>query len=123
MTDFRPQGFNILPLVVKNLLILNGLMFLATIVAQRYGYDLTDVLGLHFFASEKFKPFQLVTHMFMHGSFLHIFSNMFALWMFGSVLENVWGPKRFLFFYFACGLGGAFMHLGVSWWQYHQIQE
>lgn len=121
MNDFRPQRFNILPLAVKNLLIINGLMFLATVVFQGLNIDLTDVLGLHFFTSDKFKPYQLVTHMFMHGSWLHIFSNMFALWMFGSVLENVWGPKKFLFFYFVCGLGGAFMHLGVSWWQYHNM--
>src|SRR5580765_3844879 len=112
MDQFRPGRFQILPLVVKNLLIINGLMFLATIVLENYHFDLTDSLGLHFFASSKFRPYQLITHMFMHGSFLHIFSNMFALWMFGSVLENVWGPKRFLIFYFVCGLGGDFMHLG-----------
>jgi membrane associated rhomboid family serine protease len=97
-------------------------MFLATIALERtYNLDLTDILGLHFFTSEKFRPFQLVTHMFMHGSIWHIFSNMFALWMFGSVLENVWGPKRFFIFYFVCGLGGAMMHLGVTAWQYHEM--
>lgn len=121
MSDYRPQSFNILPPVVKNLLILNGLMFLGTLAASQFGYDLTDLFGLHFFTSDQFKPFQLVTHMFMHGSFLHIFSNMFALWMFGSGLENLWGPKRFLAFYFACGLGGACLHLGVTWWQYEQL--
>ena len=123
MDQFRPQGFSILPLVVKNLLIINGLMFAATLVLDSRGIDLTNILGLHFFTSDLFKPYQLVTHMFMHGSFLHIFSNMFALWMFGSSLENAWGPKRFFFFYFSCGLGGAFMHLGVSWWTYHGIAQ
>lgn len=123
MDQFRPQGFSNFPLVVKNLLIINGLMFAATLVLDSRGIDLTNILGLHFFTSDLFKPYQLVTHMFMHGSFFHIFSNMFALWMFGSTLENVWGPKRFFFFYFSCGLGGAFMHLGVSWWTYHGIAQ
>ncbi|HYV95531.1 MAG TPA: rhomboid family intramembrane serine protease [Chitinophagales bacterium] len=123
MDQFRPQGFNILPMVVKNLLIINGMMFLATLIFESRGVDLTDILGLHFFSSEKFRPYQLITHMFMHGSFLHIFSNMFALWMFGSMLESVWGPKRFLYFYFSCGLGGALAHLGVTWWQIHGIQN
>lgn len=123
MSNIRPQGFQVLPLVVKNLLILNGLLFLATVVLQNnYNIDLVNILGLHFFASTEFKPYQLVTHMFMHGSIMHIFSNMFALWMFGSVLENHWGPKRFLIFYFVCGLGGALMHLGVTWLEYSNLQ-
>ncbi len=124
MNNLRPQGFQVLPLVVKNLLILNGLLFLATVVLQNnFNIDLVNILGLHFFASELFRPFQLVTHMFMHGSIMHLFSNMFALWMFGSVLENVWGPKRFLIYYFICGFGGAFLHLGVSWYEYAQLQD
>lgn len=124
MTNIRPQGFQVLPLVVKNLLILNGLLFLATVVLQNnFNIDLVNILGLHFFASDLFRPFQLVTHIFMHGSIMHLFSNMFALWMFGSVLENVWGPKRFLIYYFICGLGGAFLHLGVSWFEYAQLQS
>src|SRR5215218_7307056 len=98
--QFRPPGrFQILPPVVKNLLIINGLLFLATNVIQlKFGYDLADYLGLHFPTSEYFRPHQFITHLFMHGSFLHILSNMFALWMFGNVLENVWGPKKFLTF-------------------------
>ncbi|MBK6482842.1 MAG: rhomboid family intramembrane serine protease [Chitinophagales bacterium] len=124
MTNFRPQGFQILPLVVKNLLIINGLLFLATVVLQSsYNIRLVDILGLHFFTSSEFRPYQLVTHMFMHGSLMHIFSNMFSLWMFGSVLENHWGPKRFLTFYFVCGLGGAFLHLGVTWFEYSRMQD
>jgi membrane associated rhomboid family serine protease len=132
MTDFRPQRFNILPVVVKNILILNGLMFLASIVcALKFNVDLVQYLGLFFPASEYFQPYQFVTHMFMHAYInpatgqiylLHIFSNMFALWMFGSVLENIWGPKRFFIFYFSCGLGGALMHLGVTGWQVYRIQ-
>src|SRR5690606_15280561 len=92
--------FNILPPVVKNLLIINLIFFIASLVsAEKFGFSLTRYLGLHYWTSEFFKPHQILTHMFMHGDFGHIFSNMFALWMFGSVLENVWGSKRFLFFY------------------------
>ncbi len=124
MDQFRPQSFQILPPAVKNLLIINGLMFAATFVFKNtMNVNLIRILGLHFFTSDQFEPYQLVTHMFMHGSFLHIFSNMFALWMFGSALENVWGAKKFLFFYFSCGFGGALMHLGVSWWTYQGIEQ
>ncbi len=99
------------------------MFFTTLVIQQKYGVDLVNLLGLHFFSSSLFKPFQLISHMFMHGSFLHIFSNMFALWMFGSALENVWGPKRFLIFYFVCGLGGAVMHLGVTWFVYSHMQS
>lgn len=132
MSDFRPGRFQILPPVVKNLILLNGLMWAASIaIGYFWKFDLVDLLGLYFPTSENFHPYELVTHMFMHAYidphsggiyFWHIFSNMFALWMFGSVLENVWGAKRFLFFYLSCGLGGALMHLGVTWWQVHQMQ-
>lgn len=98
-----------LPPVVKNLLIINVLFFLATIALSK-NIDLTDILGLHYFASEKFKPFQLITYMFMHGGFSHVFFNMFALWMFGYVLENVWGPKRFLIYFLVTGIGAALIH-------------
>lgn len=112
MDQFRPSRFEVLPLVVKNLLIINGLMYLASLMFQKaYGIDLSDVLALRFITSSKFEPYQIITHMFMHANFLHLFSNMFSLWMFGSVLENVWGPKRFLIFYMICGLGGALCHM------------
>lgn len=112
MVQYRPGGFQILPLVVKNLLILNGLVFLAqkTFDPGTDGW-LTDTFALHDIQSVYFKPHQIVTHLFMHGSFMHLLSNMFALWMFGSALENVWGPKRFLTFYVLCGLGAAVLHL------------
>ena len=100
-----------LPTVVKNLLIINGLMFAAQIVAEKsFGIRLEDLLGLHYFASQAFKPWQFVTYMFLHGDFGHLFFNMFALWMFGYALENVWGPKRFLVYYFITGLGAALVH-------------
>ncbi|TVR78477.1 MAG: rhomboid family intramembrane serine protease [Chitinophagaceae bacterium] len=124
MNRIGPGGFSILPPVVKNLLIINGLLFLGTFVFEsNFGISLIRILGLHFFESEFFQPFQLVTHMFMHGGMLHIFSNMFALWMFGSTLENVWGPKRFLFFYFFTGLGAAALHMGVTAYSLYSLQN
>lgn len=107
-TQFRPQGFSILPTVVKNLLIINGIFFLATIAGDYvWRIDLAQYLGLHYIGASDFRPYQFVTYMFMHGSFAHIFFNMFALWMFGNTLENAWGPKRFLIFYFVCGIGAG----------------
>lgn len=124
MSDLRPTSFDRFPMIVKNLLIINGLMYLATVVVQNtYGFDLSQYLGLFFFTSEYFKPHQLITHMFMHGSLMHIFSNMFALWMFGSVLENVWGPKRFLIYYLTCGIGGALTHMAFTAYEIHLIQN
>ncbi len=111
MTEFRPSRFQILPTVVKNLLIINGLVFLAQNTLNSPSFNIDDTFALHAWQSDLFKPWQLLTHLFMHGSFSHIFLNMLALWMFGSVLENVWGSKRFLTFYLICGLGAALMHL------------
>ena len=107
-SQFRPTGFSILPNVVKNLLIINGIFFLATIAGDYVWHiDLADYLGLHYIGASDFRPYQFVTYMFMHGSFAHIFFNMFALWMFGNTLENAWGPKKFLAFYFVCGIGAG----------------
>lgn len=96
-----------IPVITKNLLIINVLMFAAVYVFGRVGIDLKDMLGLHFFLASDFRFYQLFTYMFMHAGFEHIFFNMFALWMFGCVVENVWGPKRFLFYYIACGMGAG----------------
>ena len=96
-----------IPTITKNLLIINALMFLAYLVFQRTGLDLNDVLGLHFFMAPDFHLYQLFTYMFMHANFTHLFFNMFALWMFGCVVENVWGPKKFLFYYISCGVGAG----------------
>ncbi|MCW3086618.1 MAG: hypothetical protein JWQ78_4 [Sediminibacterium sp.] len=119
MTEFRPSRFEILPTVVKNLLIINGLFFLAqnTLGGPNGGFSFDNLFALHAWQSGLFKPWQLVTHMFLHGDFGHIAGNMFALWMFGSVLENVWGSKRFLTFYMICGLGAALMHLLFLSWE------
>lgn len=113
MSQFQPTGFNFLPTVIKNLLIINGLVFLATLAFP----DLIDKLALYFPTSPDFQPYQIVTHMFTHASLSHVFFNMFSLWMFGAVLENVWGPKRFLTYYFITGLGAALLHMGVNGYQ------
>lgn len=105
--QYSPTGFRVLPPVVKHLLIINAILFLATFTLNRFNIDLSDYLGLHFFLAMDFMPYQLFTYMFMHANFEHIFFNMFALWMFGNTLENIWGSKRFLLFYIICGLGAA----------------
>ncbi len=122
--QYRPSSFNTLPLVIKNLLIINGLLFLATwVFKNQFGWNLVDTLGLHYFSSELFQPYQFVTYMFMHGGIDHIFFNMFALWMFGNVLENVWGPKRFLIFYMVTGIGAALIYMGYEAFHFYQIQQ
>ena len=96
---YKSSSFSALPEVIKNLLIINGLLFFATISLENYGINLTQIFGLHQFQSSNFMPHQLITHFFMHGNFSHLFFNMFALWMFGKTLEKIWGAKRFLIYY------------------------
>ena len=120
--NYRPSSFRHLPEVVKNLLIINGLFFLATITLDSMGFDMYLFFGLHQFQSPDFMPHQLITHLFMHGNFTHLFFNMFALWMFGKVLENVWGGKKFLIYYMITGLGAAAIHLGVSQYEIMSLQ-
>ena len=109
---------NSIPVVTKNILIINVLCFFGSVVAAKYGIDLNDLLGLHFFLASDFNPAQLITYMFMHAGFQHIFFNMFAVWMFGRTLEQVWGPKRFLFYYILCGIGAGLVQEGVQYIQY-----
>ncbi|MDR0792808.1 MAG: rhomboid family intramembrane serine protease [Chitinophagaceae bacterium] len=121
MREFRPGGFQVLPPLVKNIIIINVLVF----AAQNFignpklaiGDFITDEFALHSWNSPLFRFWQPFTYMFMHGGFSHILFNMFAVWMFGSVLENVWGAKRFLFFYIVCGLGAAVAQLLVQYFQ------
>ena len=120
--NYRPSSFSHLPEVVKNLLIINGLFFLATITLDGMGFDMYHLFGLHQFQSDDFMPHQLITHIFMHGNLTHLIFNMFALWMFGKVLENVWGGKRFLIYYMITGLGAAIIHLGVSQYEIMSLQ-
>ena len=122
--QYSPQGFRVLPTIIKNLIIINVIFSLATFAFKRtFGVDLTDYLGLYFFKSENFHFFQYITYLFMHGDLTHLFFNMFSLWMFGSVLENYWGPKRFLLFYFVTGVGAAVVHTIVIGIDYFGIQS
>ncbi len=120
MSNFR-NNFNQTPVVVKNIIIVNAMMFLLSYVLSLKNINLNNILGLYYVGSQSFKPFQLVTHMFMHGGLTHIFFNMFALWMFGRVLESVWGPKRFFTFYFITGLGAALLHSFVNYIEFQII--
>lgn len=115
--QYRFSGFTMLPPVVKNLLIINGICFLAYISLGKFGIDLNQILGLHYFPSKEFNVFQIITYMFMHASFSHLFFNMFALWMFGYILELTWGGKRFLTYYMVCGIGAALVHYAVFYFQ------
>ena len=98
-----------IPPITKNLLIINLIAFLATVVLQLRGIDLSDIGGLHFFMANDFHFYQFITYLFLHANFMHILSNMFGLWMFGCVIENVWGPKKFLFYYISCGIGAGLL--------------
>jgi membrane associated rhomboid family serine protease len=102
--------FGNIPVIVKNLLFINILMFVATMTSIGTQFDMREHLSVFYFDSPFFKPVQLVTHMFMHGSFFHLAFNMFALITFGSLLERIWGPKRFLLFYLVTGIGAVALH-------------
>jgi len=99
--------FRNIPIVTRNLLIVNVLAYLATVVLKSQGIHLENLGGLHFFLADHFYFYQFITYLFLHGSFTHLFFNMFALWMFGCVIENVWGAKKFLFYYIICGIGAG----------------
>lgn len=107
-----------MPPITKNLLVINILMFLAYVVAQQSGVDLNDLLGLHFFKSRSFHLYQLVSYMFMHANLQHIFFNMLALWMFGRIIEQSWGARRYLIFYMVCGVGAGLCQEAVQYIQY-----
>lgn len=104
-------------------MIINVIMLLLDNVVSKYGINLSTHLGLHYWHSQYFRPWQLITHLFMHGGFSHLFFNMFALWMFGSTLENIWGAKRFLIFYLVCGVGAALCHLTVLGFEFGAIER
>ena len=111
-----------MPTVVKNLLIINGLVFLGMVsIRSTFGVDITQWMGLYFPASESFNPFQLISHMFMHGNFRHILSNMIMLWFLGSAMENHWGSQRFLIYYILTGLGASALQIGVNGYEYYTI--
>ena len=117
---YRPSGFGYLPVVTKNILIINILFFVLTMLLQQTQHlDLTKYLGLHYFLAPDFRPHQFITYLFMHGGLSHILFNMLGVYIFGQVLEQVWGPKRFLIFYILTGLGAALaqyviIHLSIG---------
>lgn len=135
MSDFRYYRPNNFPPIVKNLIIINVLVWVAQQMFSQY--HLTERISLYpampqrlhdilvangaYDDFEKFQPYQIATHMFAHGPIYHILFNMFALWMFGKILENVWGPKRFLFFYLVCGVGAAACHLIMQYFRCEQL--
>jgi len=105
------------PLVTKNIIIINALMWFATIVLPKVGLNIVPFLGLHYIGSDQFMPSQLITYMFMHdpSSITHVLFNMFGVYMFGRVLEQVWGPKRFLIYYFVTGIGAGLIQ-EITWY-------
>jgi len=113
MNSNRSSFLNNIPPVVKNIIAINIVLFIATAVLPsvfyRFGLnlDLNDIMGMHYWESPKFNPVQLVTYAFMHGGLTHIFFNLFAVYMFGSILEHVWGPKRFLIYYLITAIGAG----------------
>lgn len=117
--NFQPRTFKSLPDIIKNLIIINALFFIGTIVLKNLNIDLIKLFGLYVPGSEYFQPWQYLTHMFMHDAhgIGHILMNMFMLWMFGNVLENIWGPQRFLAFYMITGLGAGMLYNGVSYFE------
>lgn len=132
MTDFNPRGVQAIPPVVKNIIIVNILVVIAQYVLWHspLHVDLSESLGLHYWKSQYFGIWQFVTHIFMHGSpqdteqtIMHIASNMIGLWIFGSILENRWGSKRFFIFYMVCGLGAALCHMGVLHYEFSLLER
>ena|SRR5688572_13160393 len=123
--SFRYTRPDTLPPIVKNLIFINALFFLATeFLFRDIGeFGLQGVFGLWPINNENFRPYQIFTHMFTHAGITHIFFNMFSLWMFGRMLENIWGPKKFLLFYLICGIGSAIAHMTVAYFQYQPILE
>jgi membrane associated rhomboid family serine protease len=127
MNNFRSSFLSNIPPIVKNLIIINVILLLATNLTPglflRLGSEsnLTDILGMHYWQSSKFSPVQLITYMFMHGGLAHLFFNMLALYMFGGALESFWGPKRFLFFYLVTGIGAGIVQQLFLTFDYNHI--
>lgn len=114
MNQNNPGFMNSIPVVTRNLIIINFLVWIAdTLLSNQF--DMGRYLALHYFSSDHFMPHQIITYMFMHGSLGHVFFNMFAVYMFGRTLEMVWGPKRFLVYYMLTGIGAAALQLLITY--------
>ena len=119
--DGRRGGFlSSLPTVTKNLIIINVILFVATLINENF---MVGTFALFYPTSRYFHWWQVVTHMFMHGGFWHIFFNMYTLLIFGGVVEHYLGTKKFLLFYFVCGLGAVALHFGVQYLQMQSYME
>jgi membrane associated rhomboid family serine protease len=124
MSNYRLSGFSILPPVIKNLIIINALCFAISYVMQsRFNINLNQLLGVYYPGSVHFRPFQFVTHIFMHADLGHLVSNMFSLWIYGAILENFWGGKKFLTYYMITAFGAALLHIGISSFEIFQLQD
>lgn len=110
-----------IPTVTKNLLILNVLAYLVGMLFGNRAGGFNDLFGLHFFLAPDFGLYQLVTYMFMHASLSHLFFNMFALWMFGCIVERTWGARKFLFYYMACGIGAGLLQEMAQFAQFYML--
>ena len=108
------------PPVTKNIILINVLVWIMTVVNESF---MIEHFAMFYPSSPFFKPWQIVTHMFMHGGFWHLFFNMYTLFIFGGVLERVWGTRKFLIFYFVTGLGAVALHTGVQWIEAHQYMS
>jgi len=108
------NSFSDTPPIVLNLIIINALVYFAQTAFGGMGdaNKVNDLFALHHIYSPLFKPYQLITHIFMHGGFFHLLLNMFGLWMFGSMMERMWGPQRFLAFFLICGIAAGLAQLG-----------
>lgn len=114
-----------LPPVIKNLLIINGLVWLAQQTISGESFSIEQTFALHYVQSDFYRPWQFISYMFLHdpGNFFHLLFNMFALWMFGSTLENLWGTKRFLMFYLICGFGAGLVQMAALWVDVNQVTK
>jgi len=123
--SFRYTRPDALPPIVKNLIFINALFFLATgfLFRDIGDHGLQGVFGLWPVNHPNFRPYQVFTHMFTHGDLFHILFNMFALWMFGRTLESIWGPKKFLLFYLVCGIGSAIAHMIMAYFEFQPLAE
>lgn len=115
--------FGNIPQVTKNLLLLNILLFVLDVFFETRGVNLGAILGAHYFGTPLFEPYQIVSHFFMHGNIMHIFLNMYALVMFGSFLERLWGPKRYFILYIASALGAFLLYNGVGFFQIYELKQ
>ena len=115
--------FNNLPQVTKNLLFLNIIVFIATFLLRIQQIDLNEILGSHYLGSPLFQPYQIISHMFAHADFWHLFLNMWLFVMLGGFLEQLWGPKRFFYFFISCGLGAFFLYNIVGAYELYELRQ